>query len=314
MLAEPSWDRSISLWELLWEPGSHSDERVMLMFRKFLIALIISGLLAVPCFADFRFAVLGDTRDYSSDGINVRVMKAILEKIKAENVDFIIIIGDMITGSTKTDVHRNRLKKWKSIIEKYRIPFYVGVGNHEIESEVSEDIVRSVFEMPENGPSGLKELIYSFDYKNSHFIMLDTAIFNSFHALGKVQMGWLKEDLEKNQKKPIFIFGHDPAYPVYSHIGTSLDKYSIQRDELWSLFERHKVRIYFCGHEHLYNRSIHGDVYQVITAGGGAHLAAPEEKGGFYNFAVVEVKDDGLALIAVKDIKGSVKDIFNIEY
>jgi len=281
---------------------------------RILIAVItIVFLLATPCFADFRFAVLGDTRDYSSNGINVRVMKAILEKIKAENVDFIIIVGDMITGSTKTDAHRDRLKKWKSIVEGYRIPFYIGVGNHEIESEVSEDIVRSVFEMPENGPSGLKELVYSFDYKNAHFIMLDTAIFNSFHALGKVQMEWLKEDLEKNQKNSIFIFGHDPAYPVYSHIGTSLDKYSIQRDELWKLFELHGVRIYFCGHEHLYSRSIHGDVYQVIT-GGGAHLAAPEEKGGFYNFAVVEVKNGGQVFITVKDIKETVKDIFNVEY
>jgi len=136
---------------------------------RILIAVItIVFLLATPCFADFRFAVLGDTRDYSSNGINVRVMKAILEKIKAENVDFIIIVGDMITGSTKTDAHRDRLKKWKSIVEGYRIPFYIGVGNHEIESEVSEDIVRSVFEMPENGPSGLKELVYSFDY--SHFL------------------------------------------------------------------------------------------------------------------------------------------------
>ena len=286
----------------------------MKIIKNINIALIVFFLITQPCFADFRFAVLGDTRDYSSDGINVRVMKAILEKIKAENVDFIIITGDMITGSTKTDVHRNRLKKWKSLVEKYKMPFYVGVGNHEIESEASEDIVRSVFEMPENGPSGFKELIYSFDYKNAHFIMLDTAIFNSFHALGRVQMEWLEEDLEKNQKGLIFVFGHDPAYPVHSHMGSSLDKYSIQRDELWSLFEQYKVRVYFCGHEHLYNRSMHGGVYQVITAGGGAPLAAPEKKGGFYNFVVVEVKDDGQALIAVKDIKGSVKDIFNIEY
>lgn len=282
--------------------------------RIFIAIITIVFLLATPSFADFRFAVLGDTRDYSPDGINVKVMDAILEKIKAENVDFIIIVGDMITGSTKTDIHRDRLKKWKSVIERYKIPFYIGVGNHEIESEVSEDIVRSVFEMPENGPSGLEELTYSFDYKNAHFVMLDTAIFNNFHALGKFQMEWLKEDLEKNQKKNIFIFGHDPAYPVYSHIGTSLDQHSVQRDELWSLLERHKVGIYFCGHEHLYNKSIHRGIYQIITAGGGAHLVAPEEKGGFYNFVIAEVKDNSSVFITVKDMKGVIKDIFNIEY
>jgi 3',5'-cyclic AMP phosphodiesterase CpdA len=270
--------------------------------------------MATPCFADFRFAVIGDTRDNSFDGINVKVMKAILEKIKQEKVDFIIITGDMITGSTKTSVHRDRLKKWKGIIERYGIPFYIGVGNHEIESGLSHDIVKSIFEMPENGPSDFKELVYSFDYKNAHFVMLDTAIFNNFHTIGKIQIEWLEEDLKKNQKKTIFIFGHDPAYPVYSHIGSSLDKDLAQRNELWSMLKKYKVEAYICGHEHLFNRGVYDGIYQVISGGGGAHLAASKEKGGFYNFIIVDVKDNGASLLTVKDIKGSVKDIFNITY
>lgn len=292
--------------------GTPHDERVKIMVKKFLIALIISGLLAKPCFADFRFAVIGDTRGDSSSGINVKVMKAILEKIKQEKVDFIIVTGDMITGSTKTSTHRSRLKKWKDIIERYRVPFYVGVGNHEIESELSQNIVKSIFEMPENGPPDFKELVYSFDHKNTHFIMLDTEIFNSFHVLGKVQMKWLREDLKKNQEKPIFVFGHDPAYPVYSHIGSSLDKDPAQRNELWAVLKKYKVGAYICGHEHLFNRGIHDGVYQVITGGGGAHLSVPKEQGGFYNFIIIDVKDAGATLVTVKDINGSVRDIFKI--
>lgn len=282
--------------------------------RKIIIAAVIFFLLASPCFADFRFAVMGDTRDYSGDGINVKTMKAILEKIKSEEVDFIVVTGDMITGSAKSSIHGNRLKKWKGIIERYGIPFYIGVGNHEIESEMSENIVRSIFEMPENGPSGFKELIYSFDYKNAHFIMLDTEAFNNFHAIGETQLKWLKEDVEKNQKKTIFIFGHDPAYPVYNHIGSSLDKYAVERDKLWGIFKKYKVSAYICGHEHLYNMSIHDGVYQIISGGGGAHISAPEEKGGFYNFVVIDVKDDEAISITVKDINGLVKDTFSIEY
>lgn len=282
--------------------------------RKTIIITAIFFLLASPCFADFRFAVMGDTRDYSGDGINVKTMKAILEKIKSEEVDFIVVTGDMITGSAKSSIHGNRLKKWKGIIERYGIPFYIGVGNHEIESEMSENIVRSIFEMPENGPSGFKELIYSFDYKNAHFIMLDTEAFNNFHAIGETQLKWLKEDVEKNQKKTIFIFGHDPAYPVYNHIGSSLDKYAVERDKLWGIFKKYKVSAYICGHEHLYNMSIHDGVYQIISGGGGAHISAPEEKGGFYNFVVIDVKDDEAISITVKDINGLVKDTFSIEY
>ncbi|HAZ11001.1 MAG: hypothetical protein A2047_00485 [Omnitrophica bacterium GWA2_41_15] len=282
--------------------------------RKTIIITAIFFLLASPCFADFRFAVMGDTRDYSGDGINVKTMKAILEKIKSEKVDFIVVTGDMITGSAKSSIHGNRLKKWKGIIERYGIPFYIGVGNHEIESEMSENIVRSIFEMPENGPDGFKELAYSFDYKNAHFIMLDTEAFNNFHAIGETQLKWLKEDVEKNQKKTIFIFGHDPAYPVYNHIGSSLDKYAVERDKLWGIFKKYKVSAYICGHEHLYNMSIHDGVYQIISGGGGAHISAPEEKGGFYNFVVIDVKDDEAINITVKDINGLVRDTFSIEY
>lgn len=283
------------------------------MSRVIAVFMIIF-LLATPCFADFKFAVIGDTRDDSSNGINVKIMKAILEKIKQEKADFIIVTGDMITGSTKTSVHRSRLKKWKGIIERYGVPFYAVVGNHEIESELSQDIVKSIFEMPENGPSNLKELVYSFDHKNAHFVMLDTEIFNNFHVIGNEQLKWLKEDLEKNQRKIIFIFGHDPAYPVYSHIGSSLDKDPAQRNELWAMLKKYNVGAYICGHEHLFNRGIHDGVYQVITGGGGACLSAPKENGGFYNFIIVDVKDVGAVLITVKDIIGSVKDIFNIEY
>ena len=61
-----------------------------------------------------------------------------------------------------------------------------------------EPTTLSIFEMPENGPAGFKELIYSFDYENAHFIGLDTDIYSNFHMLGATQLEWLKNDLEKN--------------------------------------------------------------------------------------------------------------------
>ena len=278
--------------------------------RKSIILVVAFFLIASPCFADFKFAVIGDTRDYGRNGINVKVMKAIMEKIKAEKPDFIIVTGDMITGSSKSNVHINRLKKWKWIIERYKIPFYIGIGNHEIESELSENIIRSIFEMPENGPEGFTELIYSFDHRDSHFVMLDTAIFKNFHSIGQEQMRWLEDDLKTNQGKNIFVFGHDPAYPVHDHIGSSLDKYLSQRDDLWAIFKKYKIKAYICGHEHLYNTSIHEGIYQIISGGGGAHISVREEKGGFYNFIVIDVRDNGQINFIVKDIRGIIRDSF----
>jgi len=283
------------------------------MLKHAVVTLILLYFIAVPCFADFRFAVIGDTRDNTDDGINNRVMERILDKIKSEGVDFIILTGDMITGSMVNSIHRNRLKKWKSIIERYEIPYYISVGNHEIESEMSEDLVREIFEMPENGPQGYKELVYSFDHENSHFVILDTNLYKNFHTIGEEQLKWLKKDLLKNKKSIIFVFGHEPAYPVSNHIGSSLDKYPLMRDRLWSIFKEYKVSSYFCGHEHLYNKSIHDGVYQVITGGAGADLSSIQDKISFYHYLLVDVKDDGNVEINAKDMNGFTKDIFKIE-
>lgn len=282
--------------------------------RNSIIIAVIFFLIVTPCFADFRFAVIGDTRDNSEDGINNKVMEKILDNIKSENAGFILLTGDMITGSRVSAIHRNRLRKWRAIIEGYKIPYYISVGNHEIESEVSERIINSVFEMPKNGPEGLKGLVYSFDYKNAHFIILDTNVYDNFHVITEEQLEWLKDDLKKNKKNIIFIFGHEPAYPVYDHKGRSLDRYSSKRDYLWNIFKEHKVNIYFCGHEHLYHRAVYDGVYQIITGGAGAYLTASHEQGGFYHFILVDVKDNSSIEISVKDMKGVTKDIFKIEY
>lgn len=280
------------------------------MTRKIFIILILVLLLAQTCFADFKFAVIGDTRSDNPEGINIKVTAALLKKIKSEDVDFIIVTGDMISGSKNVNRTVERLGKWKHLVQKYGLKVYVVAGNHEINSEGSEGAFRSIFEMPDNGPIGLKELVYSFDYKNTHFVMLDTNIYNSFHRLGDAQRAWLENDLKQNKDKLIFVFGHEPAYPTGNRMGKSLGRFPVERDGLWSLFEKYDVRAYFCGHEHVYNKSMHNGVLQVITGGGGAPLHTQQKKGGFYHFVIIDIKDRGIYRILVKDIGGNIRDRF----
>lgn len=270
-------------------------------------------LLAKPSIADFRFAVMGDSRG-DSDGINVNMLRNFLGQARSEKADFIIFAGDLITGSKHKKVHKARLAKWKGIAEEYGMPVYIAVGNHEIESETSEDVLRMIFEMPAEGPPGLEGLAYSFDYQNAHFVILDTSPYDNFHRLGSSQLEWLKGDMDKNNKGIIFVFGHEPAYPFLAHVRDSLDKFPQERDELWNIFKEHRVSVYFCSHEHLYNRSLHDGVYQVITGGAGARLHAKEGKGGFYHFLIIDVKDNGSCEISVKDSDGKIRDRFNIYY
>ncbi|MBU4312971.1 MAG: metallophosphoesterase [Candidatus Omnitrophica bacterium] len=246
-------------------------------------------LMAAPCLADFRFVVMGDSRG-RDDGINTEVLEPLLEQVKSEEPEFIVFVGDLITGTKHSDEHRDRLVRWKKIVEKYSIPVHIAVGNHEVTSETSEDILRSLF----------GELTYSFDHDNAHFVILDTDRYKDFHRLGQEQMEWLKKDLGENKKDVIFVFGHEPAFPYKYHIGDSLDKYPSERDELWDIFKGHGVDAYFCGHEHLYNNSVHDGVSQIITGGAGARPHASPEDGGFYHYIVVDVTDSGEYTITVK--------------
>lgn len=255
--------------------------------------------IVTPCFADFRFAVMGDSRG-NEDGINTEILPRLLEQLKSDKPEFIIFVGDLITGSKHSDEHRRRLLKWKAIVEGYDIPVYVVVGNHEITSEKSEAVLESIF----------GDLTYSFNYENAHFVILDTAVYKNFHRIDETQLEWLKNNLKKNDKDIIYVFGHDPAYPVGHHTGDSLDKYPSERDKLWKTFQEYGVDVYFCGHEHLYNRSTHDDILQIITGGAGAHLHAPPEKGGFYHYVIVDVEDDAGFEVKVKDIDGDIKDHF----
>lgn len=72
------------------------------------------------------------------------------------------------------------------------------LGNHDVYGE-GENHFKSFFENPEIGPEGEKEWVYSFDYEDIHFAMLNTE-FGSDSM--KAQAAWLKEDMENTKKKP----------------------------------------------------------------------------------------------------------------
>jgi 3',5'-cyclic AMP phosphodiesterase CpdA len=277
-----------------------------------LFLFIFFALCAQSAFADFKFAVIGDTQGNNEDGINFKVSGKLMEIIKSEKVDFILVSGDMVTGSNRSSKHIKQLKKWKSFIDAYEISAYCVAGNHVIQSETSEDIFRSIFELPDNGPEDFKELVYSFDYQNAHFVAVHTEEYGNFHNIGEEQFRWLCEDLGKIKNRAIFVFGHDPAYPR-KHINDSLDRFPARRDEMWSLFKEKRVKVYFCGHDHLYDRSLRDGVYQIITGGGGGHLYAAPDEGGFHHFIMVEVRNNGSSTVVVKDIDGAVRDSFIIE-
>ena len=257
----------------------------------------------------WRFASVADSRG-GDNGVNTATLTQIVNRINVEGVDLLIFGGDSVNGSSNDATLGSQLDTWKSVMANLTCPYYISMGNHEIGGSGSEGVVRSKFEMPTNGPTGYEELVYSFDYQNAHFVCLDSDKYNDFH---RVQRSWLNSDLGATTKPYTFVYAHDPAYPKGPHIGSSLDAYPTERDDFWQILTNHGVRMYFCGHEHLYARSLEGAVYQVINGTCGAPIAY-----GYsgtiakYDYVIVEINGNTVNC-TTRDENGSLLDSWSYE-
>ena len=265
------------------------EEKVKKIFKLF----IFLSLVFVFHIYGFTFAVLGETR--AGGKMVSPIFERIIEKIKEFNPDFIIHTGDWMDFPD-----REGWLNFLRIMKKEGVPFYLVVGNHETSSEWNKwtSLYHELVKKP---------LYYSFKYENSLFIILCCYIEKNGktipHILGKNQLKWLEEKLKEGMKNDfIFVFVHEPLFPVFRHIGASLDKNSEERNKIANLFRKYgKDKLFlFCGHEHLYNVKKLKGFTQIITGGGGAVLHAPYNKGGFFHFLIVNVENGKVKINVVK--------------
>jgi hypothetical protein len=160
-------------------------------------------------------------------------------------------------------------------------------------------------------PDGLttdqSKLSYSFDFKGSHFAVVNT---DPVGADTTAPTQWLKADLAAaaaRGAKKFFVFGHKPAYTYAYKAGVAaagLDSdaaHTVLRDTFWNLIEQYKAT-YFCGHEHAYNiAQPRGAAYQVLVGAGGSPFddnvsgsaSARPATDRSYSWATVKVHADG---------------------
>ena len=247
----------------------------------------------------FTFAAIGDTR---SGGDDYRVL---VQRIMEYRPDFVVNTGDMVNFTNKTH--------WAKFSEESKaisVPYFLTVGNHDVHDEKSEELYKEQVDLPGN------KLYYSFTVSDSLFIFLDSNIPGQDRKITGEQYKWLEQVLLTSSHTHKFVFVHHPLYPekgIGWHYGGSLDKHPKERDRLQTLFVKYKVTMVFTGHEHIYLRKKVDGVTHIITGGGGALLYADEAEGGFYHFILLTV-DENQVKGEVIDIKGNVKDTFQLYY
>ncbi|MEE4273046.1 MAG: metallophosphoesterase [Thermoanaerobaculales bacterium] len=166
------------------------------------------------------------------------------------------------------------------------------IGNHEAEDPVEMSWLRAEYAtgngerfpltdlVSGTGPPGTLGTTYSWNWAGAHFIVLNQYWNGTTEPGADVAtdgdvvpqlLAWLEQDLRSNTREAVFVFGHEPAFPIHRHLDDSLNKYEANRDAFWELLERESVVAYICGHTHVYSvyRHDRGRVWQIDVGNAG---------------------------------------------
>ena len=215
--------------------------------------------------ASFKFIVCGDPQN----GYEVfdRVLQA------AKSVDFLLIAGDLTGSGTPTEFQTfvNHMKA--SGVRYYCVP-----GNHDVATSPVSQAYTTYLGPPHQ----------SFDYKNSHFLLID----NSTPSLGfyPAERQWAAADLKAAKAKGFehsFAIAHVPPRFPYSAKASSDQIAGIDaNDQLAPVLSKGGVEELFCGHVHTYEQEKEDNLLITISGGAGAPLIGA---GSYHNYVLVEV-------------------------
>ncbi|MDD5155550.1 MAG: metallophosphoesterase [Candidatus Omnitrophica bacterium] len=180
--------------------------------------------------------------------------------------------------------------------------YFPALGNHDGDS-------RLYFE---NFPYIRNRRWYSLDRMGVHFIILDS---NSDLSPESIQYRWLESDLQKAGRDSFkIVLLHHPLYSVGSH---REDEKGL-RPGLVPLFAKYGVCAVFSGHDHNYQRFLRGNVYYIVTGGGGSPLYERTRDSPHlnkfvkaYHFCLLSPQGNVLKVSVFDDILNEI-DSFNI--
>lgn len=254
--------------------------RALFLVRAMAVSALFSAGAALPgqaasppVDADLAFFVAGDMRNFTenakADG--KRFFDGACEAMKRVGPGaFLISPGDIDPPAAN-----------REIIDRYlgpKFPWYIVVGNHEVENAAAMPWVREwlAAEIPgvvRRGLPGTKLTIYSFDVGSSHFVAIDSyplAKEGNTKDKSKAAKGdkgqvdltdaefkWLEEDLAATRQPFVWVSGHQPIESLpdmesgrVRHQGESVSFDPVRAERFVALLQKYRVRAYLCGHTH----------------------------------------------------------------
>lgn len=271
--------------------------------------LCLIFLLSACCQSDktvekkIRFAFMTDVHLNLSNGADRWSGWAqALDSVKALDVDFIILGGDLIdvsSGQTNYIAHSTAdslFTALKQTLNNTKIAYYPTIGNHDRYFDAEQgytggdEVFSNVF-----GPS-----YHTFENNGVQFFILNSVQLSNGNDLciGDKQMEWLKGELQKiPADRPIIVSTHVPVYSIYYPVVEGRYTFTdiiTNYKELLKVFEGHNLQLVLQGHQHLYEE-IYSQEVQYITGGA---VCAGWWGGEFYGteegFLLVEIDNDNI--------------------
>lgn len=213
---------------------------------------------AAPSSKPFTFVAYGDTRT------NPDAHRAIVALIVSQHPEFVLQSGDLVSdgGNPRQWAEFERITQ---PLRDAHIAYYPARGNHD-QGLLYRRQVREPFD------SGNKDY-YAFTRHGCRFIVVDS---EERYDPASAQYRWLEGELQKAHKTAVntFVMFHESPFSVGPH-GPN----PTARRYLHPLFVRYHPRAVFCGHDHLYYRTVRNGVPYIVTGGGGAPLYDPVRPG-----------------------------------
>lgn len=248
-----------------------------------ILALIFFNSHLIPA-QEFRFIVWGDTQFQ-----NESIFDQFIQKTELLNPKFVLHVGDMIHGyNYSEELTRKQWSKFFKQITPLSVPFYPTPGNHDITTGEMEPVYNEIWQE--------KSSYYSFEYRNSFFIILNLFENQEFYKISLPQEKWLIKTLQVNQsKKNIFISLHPPLHLTDSSYWNKFHQ----------IFVKSNVRAVFTGHSHIYDfQNIDGIDYFCLNTSGNLGTINNHLAGASRHILMVDVDDDRLnySVITTNDI------------
>ncbi len=201
-------------------------------------------------------------------GIN-RIMSHVSENVLCElaetinresDISFISQLGDLSQDDVRypnVEFDRANFKRALWYFQKFNVPVYHAVGNHDRENLNYNDLCELL---------NLNSLHYSFDAADVHCVFLYTRHFNHQNmTIESDQLEWLKQDLATTKLKTL-VFMHHPVSDQdltgnFWFEGAINKALVSNRAEVREIFEESaKVIGVFNGHLHWNNMTVHNGI------------------------------------------------------